>query len=82
MTLLTLPLASACALTAQIISSRQPLPARVLLTPMTKSPPPPAAEPLAAGSVGGVDRGVPPKPVVSESARSAAAATPAVAPLR
>ena len=35
MTSLTSPLASAWALTAQIISSRQPLPARVLLTPMT-----------------------------------------------
>ena len=35
MTLLTLPLASDWALTAQIICSRQPLPARVLLTPMT-----------------------------------------------
>ena len=35
MTLLTLPLASAWALTEQIICSRQPLPARVLLTPMT-----------------------------------------------
>ena len=33
-TLLTLPLASACALTAQIISSRQPLPTSVLETPM------------------------------------------------
>ena len=31
----TLPLASACALTAQIISSRQPLPTSVLLTPRT-----------------------------------------------
>ena len=35
MTSLTWPLASDWALTAQIISSRQPLPARVLLTPMT-----------------------------------------------
>ena len=34
-TSLTCPLASDSALTAQIISSRQPLPARVLLTPMT-----------------------------------------------
>src|SRR6266542_4357484 len=42
-TLLTLPLASASALTEQIISSRQPLPTRVLLTPTTHffSPPPP-----------------------------------------
>src|SRR3954447_18405476 len=31
----TLPLASACALTAQIISSRQPLPTSVLETPST-----------------------------------------------
>ncbi len=35
MTLLTWPDASDCALTAQIISSRQPLPANVLLTPIT-----------------------------------------------
>ena len=35
MTSLTWPLASDWALTAQIISSRQPLPASVLLTPMT-----------------------------------------------
>ena len=35
MTSLTSPLASDWAFTAQIISSRQPLPARVLLTPMT-----------------------------------------------
>ena len=35
MTSLTWPLASDSAFTAQIISSRQPLPARVLLTPMT-----------------------------------------------
>jgi hypothetical protein len=34
-TLLTLPLASDSALTEQIISSRQPLPTSVLLTPMT-----------------------------------------------
>src|SRR3954454_16973714 len=34
-TLLTTPLASACALTAQIISSRQPLPTSVLDTPST-----------------------------------------------
>ena len=34
-TSLTCPLASDSALTAQIISSRQPLPASVLLTPMT-----------------------------------------------
>src|SRR6266511_4019745 len=34
-TLLTLPLASASALTEQIISSRQPLPTRLLLTPTT-----------------------------------------------
>src|SRR4051794_36481591 len=34
-TLLTLPLAAACALTAQIISSRQPLPTSVLETPRT-----------------------------------------------
>ena len=38
MTLQTLPLASACALTAQIISSRQPLPTSVLLTPRTYFP--------------------------------------------
>jgi len=37
-TLLTLPLALASALTAQIDSSRQPLPTRVLLTPMTHLP--------------------------------------------
>ena len=35
MTLLTLPLARACALTEQIISSRQPLPTSVLETPIT-----------------------------------------------
>src|SRR5690242_20867495 len=34
-TLLTTPLAAACALTAQIISSRQPLPTSVLETPRT-----------------------------------------------
>jgi hypothetical protein len=34
-TFVTLPLARACALTAQIISSRQPLPTSVLDTPMT-----------------------------------------------
>src|SRR2546430_14953862 len=34
-TLLTTPLAAACALTAQIISSRQPLPTSVLETPIT-----------------------------------------------
>ena len=34
-TLLTMPLAFACALTAQIISSRQPLPTSVFETPMT-----------------------------------------------
>src|SRR5438093_479772 len=34
-TLLTLPLASACALTAHIISSRQPFPTSVLETPST-----------------------------------------------
>ena len=38
MTFETLPLASACALTAQIISSRQPLPTSVLLTPSTYFP--------------------------------------------
>ena len=36
----TLPLASAWALTAQIISSRQPLPTSVLLTPSTHFCPP------------------------------------------
>ena len=55
MTLLTLPLARACAFTEQIICSRQPLPARVLLTPMTKSSvllagPPPVPLPEAASS--------------------------------
>src|ERR671932_289242 len=42
-TLLTFPLAAACALTAQIISSRQPLPTSVLETPRTyflPEPPP------------------------------------------
>src|SRR4051812_17166400 len=43
MTLLTLPLAAACALIEQIISSRKPLPTSVLLTPITyflpESPP-------------------------------------------
>src|SRR5690242_7551103 len=34
-TLLTTPLATACALTAQIISSRQPLPTSVFETPRT-----------------------------------------------
>src|SRR5829696_4398107 len=57
MTLLTLPEASAWALTEQIICSRQPLPARVLLTPMTYfwSDPPPlppqAARVLVVGRV-------------------------------
>ena len=55
MTSLTWPLASDWALTAQIISSRQPLPASVLLTPMTKSPPAAAvpAGSLPAGSGAG-----------------------------
>src|SRR6218665_1545322 len=39
MTLDTTPLATDSALTAQIISSRQPFPASVLLTPMTNLPP-------------------------------------------
>src|SRR4051794_34703129 len=47
-TLSTAPLASACALTAQIISSRQPLPTRVLDTPSVNFlfalPPPPELE--------------------------------------
>src|SRR3954466_10478101 len=45
-TLLTLPLAAACALTAQIISSRHPLPTSVLETPRTYFlPAPPPFEP-------------------------------------
>src|SRR5215218_2657047 len=56
-TRLTLPLTSASALTEQIISSRQPLPTRVLLTPITHfwfwpppppPPPPPPSPPQAA----------------------------------
>src|SRR4051794_6078832 len=47
-TLSTAPLASACALTAQIISSRQPLPTSVLETPsvnfLPELPPPPELE--------------------------------------
>src|SRR6218665_1159494 len=39
MTLDTTPLATDSALTAQIISSRQPFPASVLLTPMANIPP-------------------------------------------
>ena len=85
MTSLTLPLASDCALTAQIISSRQPLPASVLLTPMTNSPPPAASVPAASvpaasvpaasvssGSV--VAPAGPANAIVNEKATSAAAA--------
>src|SRR5919109_1508198 len=49
----TLPLARACAFTEQIISSRQPLPTRVLLTPILYFLPPPWAvelPPLSSSS--------------------------------
>ena len=73
MTSLTSPLASACALIEQIISSRQPLPVSVLLMPITKSPPAAAvpAGSLPAGSVpaGSVPAGsVPDGSVVSVEA--------------
>ena len=77
MTSLTLPLASDCALTAQIISSRQPLPASVLLTPMTNSPPPPSAASVPAASVSSGSVVAPAGPayaIVNEKATSAAAA--------
>src|ERR671935_94444 len=50
-TLLTLPLASDSALTEQIISSRQPLPTSVLLTPTTYFLPPPPPEVPPEGSL-------------------------------
>src|SRR5262249_58996164 len=50
-TLLIFPLESACALIAQIISSRQPLPTSVFETPSTHPPACGFAEPLAVKAI-------------------------------
>ena len=53
-TLLTLPLASACALIAQIISSRQPLPTSVFDTPSTYGPACGFAAPVLANATAAI----------------------------
>src|SRR5436309_10430464 len=78
-TLLTLPLAAACALTAQIISSRQPLPTSVLETPRTYflPAPPPFDEPLFE-----LELESPPPLPQAATTRAAAQATATPIPLR